>query len=212
MWDAVRSIVGTVAPALGTALGGPLGGLAASQLTQWLGLSPKASPGEIAERLKGLPPEQLVELTKIEKEFEIQVQELALKGYQTEVEDREGARRRELDILQLATATDWTKKLISLTPTILAFLTTTLLSLFTYLLFHEDIPPDNFDVLKYAFVQMDGVWLAIMTFYFGSSRSSRLKDDILSTTLATLVKQTQPAANQPSRASAGTTGLPDPFK
>ena len=70
----LKNIVGAVAPTLGTALGGPMGGMAANMISEVLGVpnTPKAIEKGIAEAT----PEQMLELKKAEQAFEVQMKEL----------------------------------------------------------------------------------------------------------------------------------------
>ena len=63
----LKNIVGAVAPTLGTALGGPMGGMAANMISEVLGVpnTPKAIEKGLAEAT----PEQMLELKKAEQAF-----------------------------------------------------------------------------------------------------------------------------------------------
>jgi hypothetical protein len=68
MKNLLKNIVGAVAPTLGTALGGPMGGMAANMIADVLGCpnNPKAIEKAVAEAT----PEQMLELKKVEKDFD----------------------------------------------------------------------------------------------------------------------------------------------
>jgi hypothetical protein len=168
MWDSVKSIVGAVAPALGTALGGPLGGLAAGQLTQWLGLSPKATPKEIAERLQGLPPEQLVELTRIEKQFEAEKDRLALEALRLDQADRVSARDRQIKMSSYGSTFGFME--------IFAILIIIIFAAMIVLIAIGPIKPDAKTMLDVLATFFGGLTLQVGNFFFGSSVGSRYKD------------------------------------
>ena len=69
MLDILKNTLATVAPTLGQAVGGPLGGAAAKMIASVLGC--KAEPKSIAQAMQNATPEQLLELKKAEKEFEV---------------------------------------------------------------------------------------------------------------------------------------------
>lgn len=87
-----KSIVKTVAPALGTALGGPLAGTAVREIAgKWLG-DDTAGADQIEQAVQNATPEQLAELRKIDADFQTKMRELDIDVYKTEVEDRKDAR------------------------------------------------------------------------------------------------------------------------
>ena len=75
----LKNVVGAVAPTLGTALGGPMGGMAANMIAEVLGVpnNPKAIEKGISEAT----PEQMLELKKAEQAFEVQMKELDVDVY-----------------------------------------------------------------------------------------------------------------------------------
>lgn len=73
-----KSIVSTVAPWIGTALGGPLGGLAVSAIADALGLSENTTEA-IKTAVSGASPEQMLALKKADQEFALRMQELGFK-------------------------------------------------------------------------------------------------------------------------------------
>ena len=68
-FDLIKNVIGAVAPTLGTALGGPMGGMAANMISEVLGC--KNDPKDIQKALAEATPEQLLELKKVESDFEI---------------------------------------------------------------------------------------------------------------------------------------------
>ena len=61
----IKNVIGAVAPTLGTALGGPMGGMAANMISEVLGCGNE--PKQIERALQQATPEQLTEIKKIEK-------------------------------------------------------------------------------------------------------------------------------------------------
>ena len=61
-FDVIKGILGEIAPTIGTALGGPVGGAAASMLADVLGCDP--TPQKIEKALAQATPEQLAEIKK----------------------------------------------------------------------------------------------------------------------------------------------------
>ena len=73
-FGAIKNLVGAVAPTLGTALAGPLGGTAAQAISAVLGC--KSDPQSIEKAIQQASPEQLVEIKKAELDFEAKLKEI----------------------------------------------------------------------------------------------------------------------------------------
>ena len=78
MKNLLKNIVGAVAPTLGTALGGPMGGMAATMISEVLGVPNNTKA--IEKGLAEATPEQMLELKKAEQAFEVQMKELEVYG------------------------------------------------------------------------------------------------------------------------------------
>lgn len=94
-----KQIVGTVAPWLGTALGGPLGGLAVSALADAIGLSDKTEEA-IKQAIAVATPEQMLAIKQADQQFALRMQELGFANQQAlakvAADDRASARAREI--------------------------------------------------------------------------------------------------------------------
>ena len=86
----VKNIIGAVAPTIGTALGGPMGSMAANMVADALGCEPE--PKKIEQAVQAATPEQLAELKKIDKDFEVRMKELDVDLYALETQDIQDAR------------------------------------------------------------------------------------------------------------------------
>jgi hypothetical protein len=75
MLDAIKGIVGAVAPNLGAALGGPIGGAAMTMLSQALGCENNERALQTSH-VQSATPEQLAEIKKAELDFEARMKEL----------------------------------------------------------------------------------------------------------------------------------------
>lgn len=103
-----KKVLGVAAPMLGTALGGPLGGAAATQLVQKLGLTKDGKPvdptndADFAQAMADalLKPEQIVQLKLAELDFQKNMAELGIKSVEDlakiDADDRASARDREV--------------------------------------------------------------------------------------------------------------------
>lgn len=92
-----KSIVGTVAPTIATALGGPLAGVAVSSLATALGLSPDADENQVAECVQKATFDQLAELKKVDSDFKAKMAKLEVDLARIAANDRKDARQREID-------------------------------------------------------------------------------------------------------------------
>lgn len=105
-----KALISTVAPWIGTALGGPLGGAAVGAVADALGLSDKTE-ASIKAALSGVTPEQMLAIKTADQQFALRMQEL---GY-ADIEklaalaagDRDSARKREMTVL------DWTPRILA---------------------------------------------------------------------------------------------------
>ena len=98
----LKNIVGAVAPTLGTALGGPMGGMAANMIAEVLGVP--NNPKSIEKGLAEATPAQMLELKKAEQEFEVQMKELDVDVFKLEVADTQDARKNF--------SKDWTARIM----------------------------------------------------------------------------------------------------
>ncbi len=97
-----KEIVRLAAPGIGTALLGPAGGAAVKFLGDRLLGNPDASESEVAVAVRELPPQQQVELTRLEHDFTLRMRELGIDVERLHLErqrvvaaDRASARERE---------------------------------------------------------------------------------------------------------------------
>lgn len=103
-----KDIVSTVAPAIATALGGPLAGLGVAAVGKALGLGDGAGEEDVAAAVLKASPEQLLSVKKAELEFTARMKELDVDLERIAVADRQSARRREA-----ATGDSWTPRLLA---------------------------------------------------------------------------------------------------
>ena len=93
--DDWRSVVGSVAPTIATALGGPLAGLAVKALAGVFGLGEGASKEDVAKAVANASPEQLLAMKKADQDFAVKMRELDIDFERIHAGDRDSARRRE---------------------------------------------------------------------------------------------------------------------
>lgn len=93
-----KSILGTVAPTLATALGGPFAGMAVSAIGSAIGLGPDKYTEESIAKALGKPTDEiLLQLKQAELGFAARMKELDIDVMRINQQDKDSARRREVD-------------------------------------------------------------------------------------------------------------------
>jgi len=149
-----KNIIGAVAPTLGTAIGGPMGGMAANMIADVLGVPNDQKSIETA--IQNATPEQMLELKKAEQAFEVQMKELDVDVFELEVADKQNARSMF--------SKDWTARIIGLF-TIAGFL--------GYIFLVTLQPPEQNSeaLINLVLGYLGGLASAIISFYFGASHT-----------------------------------------
>lgn len=91
-WDTVKSLIRTVAPTVGTALGGPLAGTAVRALSEKFLGKPDGTQEELASALASASPADLAKLKELEQSFALEMRKLDVDVFKAEVEDTKNAR------------------------------------------------------------------------------------------------------------------------
>ena len=153
-FDKIAGLVGSVAPTIATALGGPLAGTAATAIAQVLGVNAQ-DPKALERAVQQATPEQLTEIKKAELDFEARMKELDVDIFALETADIQNARANN--------AKDWTARAIAL-GTMGAFV--------GYVFLVTIQPPDqNSDaIINLVLGYLGGMVSAVTSFYFGASQ------------------------------------------
>lgn len=93
-----KPLVRSIAPAIATALGGPLAGLAVNAIGAAVLGRDDASETEIAAALQGAKPEDLLKLKEADNAFRLKMQELGVDLERIAAQDRDSARTREATV------------------------------------------------------------------------------------------------------------------
>ena len=154
----LKNVVGAVAPTLGTAIGGPMGGMAANLIAETLGgpNNPKSIEKDIAEAT----PEQMLQLKKAEQDFEKQMKELDVDVYKLEAQEKQDARKRF--------SKDWTTRIMGIA---------TLGGFLGYIFLVTLQPPEQNSeaLINLVLGYLGGLASAVISFYFGASKSKEDK-------------------------------------
>ena len=155
----LKNIVGAVAPTLGTAISGPLGGMAMGKIAEVLGVSNDQK--SVQQAIQNATPEQMMELKKAEQEFETQMKKLDVDVFKLETQDKQNARSMF--------SKDWTARVIGV-AIIGGFL--------GYIFLVTLQPPEQNSeaLINLVLGYLGGLASAIISFYFGASNTSDKKD------------------------------------
>ena len=150
----MKGVIGAVAPTIGTALGGPMGGMAMNMVSQALGV--KNDQKVIEQKIQTATPDELAKLKEIDNEFELKMKELEIDLFALETADIEAARK--------TFSKDWTPKVLG---------TLVLVGFIGYIFTVTLMPPDaNSDtIVSLVLGYLGGLASAIISFYFGASHS-----------------------------------------
>ena len=148
----LTNIIGSVAPTLGTALGGPLGGMAGDAISKVLGCD--NDPVSLEKAIATATPEQLLEIKKAEKDFEAKMKELDVDLYKLETQEKQDARR--------TFSKDWTARIIGIAM-VGGFL--------GYIFLVTLQPPEQNSeaLINLVLGYLGGLASAVISFYFGAS-------------------------------------------
>lgn len=88
-----KDIIRSIAPTLGTALGGPMAGAATKFIADKLLGKADASQEEIQEAILGASPDMLAKLKELDNQFKLDMKNLEIDVYELEYKDRDSARK-----------------------------------------------------------------------------------------------------------------------
>jgi len=161
-----KQVIATVAPMLGTVLGGPLGGLAGSALAEALGTSdPKAQEQAII----AANPDTLLKLKQAEDDLKTKLRQMDIDEEKLHLDDTANARAREIALK------DWTPRIIAYGVIIL-----TIAMEGSLLLFGQPKTVDGV-ILGRVLGTFDSALMLVLSYYYGSSAGSASKTDALNT-------------------------------
>lgn len=152
----LKKVVGAVAPTLGSALGGPMGGMAMNMIAEKLGVP--NNPQAVEKAIENASPEQMIELKKAEQAFDLQMKELDVDVFKMEVADGQDARKHF--------SKDWTARIMGLSV-IAGFL--------GYIFLVTLQPPEQNSeaLINLVLGYLGGLTSAVVSFYFGASNKSK---------------------------------------
>lgn len=165
-----RKVVGTVAPTIATALGGPLAGLAVKAIGGALGLGEGASEAEVAAKIAGATPADLLALKKADQEFALEMQRLEVDLERIAAGDRDSAR-----LMQRETKS-WAPPVLA-AVVVGGFIAASVAVLGGWV---EGLKDPLIAALVGSVIgNITAATMLVLNFYFGTSASSRAKDETI---------------------------------
>ena len=160
-----------VAPTIATALGGPLAGLAVTAISKAIGIS----EDDVEKTMDAgkLSADQIAQLKIAEIEFQKSTQELGLNFEKLAVDDRVSARN-----MQIATKS-WIPGVLALGITVGFF------GILIYMMAYAITPSNELLVMLGS---LGTAWTGVVGYYFGSTASSHVKDQMLYNSVPTNAK------------------------
>ena len=159
-------LLGSVAPSIATALGGPLAGMATKALSQALLGDEDGSEDDLQAALRAASPEQLASVKKIDADFKVQMKSLDIDLERIAVDDRKSARDMQKEVK------DWIPRALAIGVTVGFF------SIMIYILMYG-LPTSGNEALLLLLGALQTAWGGIIAFYFGSSSGSQKKDQMI---------------------------------
>ena len=145
------SMVSKFAPAIGTALGGPLGGLAVSAIAEKLGVADEVEA--VTNAIKG-DPEAAMKLRQLENE-----------KFKAILADKDSARNREATIVTSEKA-PLINKLVS--PALAMIVVVAWVGI-QFTLLNTTVPQEMRELVARVLGTLDGALMVILSYYFGAS-------------------------------------------
>jgi hypothetical protein len=164
-----KVIIQTIAPWIGTALGGPLGGVAVSAIGDAMGLSDKTEAA-VKAALSGASPEQMLALKQADQQFALRMQELGFKQL-ADMEALAAGDRKDARDLQKTTR--------SPIPAVLSVLVTAGYFLVLLGMMMGWLKAGDSQALLLMLGSLSTGWGVVMAFWFGTTRGSEVKTELL---------------------------------
>lgn len=163
-------LIGSIAPTIATALGGPVAGLAVKAVSSALFGHENGTEDEIMTALSNPTGDQLAALKSIDANFKTQMKSLDIDLERISEQDRDSARQ-----MQIATRS-WLPECLAILVTFGFF------GIIVYIL-KFGLPESGKESLLLLLGSLGTSWTGIMAFYFGSSAGSKQKTDALTAAL-----------------------------
>ena len=167
-----KSVVGTVAPTLATALGGPLAGLATKAIINAVGLPEGSTDEQLETAIRGATPDQLLAIKNADNTFKLEMKKLEVNLEELKIKDVTSARERDVRLAQSGYRNNRANTMYILAVAIIVGL--------GYAIWYDETLNEY---VKGTFTLVLGRFLgyldAIYNFEFGKTRGSDSKDETI---------------------------------
>ena len=161
-----KSLIGSIAPTIATALGGPLAGVATKAISTAVLGKDGGTDDEIAQAIATGGTDVLAKIKEAEHAFDVRMKELDIDLTKIASDDRADARDREVK------TKDNTPKILA-AVIVLGFFATLAMIAFTVL------PPGAQAPVNILLGALTGLLLQVGNYYFGSSAGSSRKNEMM---------------------------------
>lgn len=169
-----RQVIGSVAPGLAAALGGPLAGAAVKVIADKVLGRPDATQEEVAEALSSgsITGDQLVALKVAEQSFKLELERIDQQREAASVEDTKSARQQTVDLAKEGSAIAWGAPVVSVMIVVGFFIA-------VYMLFIMERVWDErtANLLNVLFGALTVSFTSVVQYWMGSSAGSKRSGD-----------------------------------
>ena len=149
-------LIGSIAPTIATALGGPVAGMAVKALSGALLGHEDGTEDDIKAALANPTADQLAALKKIDADFKVQMKSLDIDLERIAASDRDSARNMAI------MTHDWT-------PRVLAVVVVVAWGIVQWYLLHNVIDASMRELVARVLGTLDGALMLVLSYYFGSA-------------------------------------------
>ena len=149
-------LIGSIAPTIATALGGPVAGMAVKALSGALLGHEDGTEDDIKAALANPTADQLTALKKIDADFKLQMKSLDIDLERIAASDRDSARNMAI------MTHDWT-------PRVLAVVVVVAWGIVQWYLLHNVIDASMRELVARVLGTLDGALMLVLSYYFGSA-------------------------------------------
>jgi len=165
-----KSVVGTVAPTIATALGGPLARLAVKAIGGVFGLGDGATEADVAAKLAGATPDDLLRLKEADQKFAIEMRRLDVDLERIAAGDRDSARQMQRE------TRSWAVPVLA-SVVVSGFIASSIAVLGGWVEGLKD--PLVAALVGSVLGNITAATMLVLNFYFGTTASSRTKDETI---------------------------------
>lgn len=169
-----KDVIGSIAPGLAAALGGPLAGAAVKVIAEKVLGRPDAGADEVAAALSSgsLTGEQIVALRAAESTLQIELAKVDQAREAAGLVDTQSARSQTVELARTGSGIAWGAPLVSALIVLGYFF-----CIFQLFIVKADLPPNSFQLLNTLFGALTLAFGQVCNYWLGSSAGSKRSSD-----------------------------------